>query len=268
VTKTIAVANQKGGVGKTTTSLNLARALADEGTSKVLLVDLDPQASLTIGLKVESHNLPATIYDLLLETQADLSATRLIHPTNEPGVHLLPSNIDLARAEIELITQINREQALARVLATLDGGYDFILLDCPPSLGLLTTNALSAADELLIPVALDYLTFRALKHLLATVDAIRRKVNPRLTIGGFAATMRHSRTGHDREILGQLNAAFPGLVYQSVIPYSVKAKESVAKGQSIFSYDPQSTVADAYRDLAREILSRAPVSAKEIASHA
>lgn len=257
MTKTIAVANQKGGVGKTTTCLNLARALADEGRSKVLLVDLDPQASLTVGLKVESHNLPATIYDLLLETLPELTATRLIHPTTERGVHLLPANIDLSRAEIELITQINREQALARALAPLDGGYEFILLDCPPSLGLLTTNALSAADEILIPVALDYLTFRALKHLLTTVDTIQRKVNPRLKIGGFLPSMNHNRTAHDRDILEQLRAAFPDRVYQSIIPYSVRAKESVANGQSIFSYDPQSNVAEAYRALAKEIVNHA-----------
>lgn len=252
MTRIIAIANQKGGVGKTTTTLNIGHALAEDGSTKVLLCDLDPQASLTTLLGVEAHSLPASVYDLLVE-RPDVSADQVIRTTSMAGVSLLPSTIDLSKAESELLAEPGRDHLLAGVLGQFRNQYDFILCDCPPSLGLLTSNVLAAADEVLVPMSSDFLALRALEHLLANVEKIRRRVNPSLKTGGILVTMHQQRTSHARAILDALRAAHPELVFDSVIPYSVRAKDSVASGVSALSYDPQGPVAEAYRGVAKEI---------------
>lgn len=252
----IAIANQKGGVAKTTTCLNLGHALSERGR-RVLLVDLDPQASLTISLGVDVRELSATIYDVLLATNPDLSVKDIIQDTTIKGVSLAPASIDLSKAEMDLFSEMNRERALKDALKPVQSAYDYILIDCPPSLGLLTTNALAAADQVLIPLQSDYLAMRGAELLLSTIEKVRRKLNPKLELLGVLATMHDARTSHSRDVLKEVRAAFGDRTFQSVIPYSVRAKESVVSGQSILQYDGKSKLARAYRALAEEIIAYA-----------
>ena len=255
-TRTIAVANQKGGVGKSTTCLNLSHALAELGYH-VLLVDLDPQSSLTISVGLDLRDLTATIYDILLETTPGIETKDVIRSTQMNGVDIIPSTIDLAKAEMELFSEMNRERVLREGLAKVITPYDYVLIDCPPSLSLLTTNALAAADSVLIPLQSDYLAMRGAELLQATIDKVRRKLNPDLALLGVLITMFDSRTSHSRDVLREVQSAFGHQAFKSVIRYSVRAKESVVTGQSILSYDSRSPLAEAYRALANEIIAYA-----------
>jgi chromosome partitioning protein len=264
MTRVIAVANHKGGVGKTTTTFNLAGLYAGEG-KRVLACDLDPQASLTklFGFKPESLNL--TIADLLLRT--DVGAA-VIQRTSIPGISLIPSNAALASAEKQLIPRMNRERVLGRALQPLLAEFDYVLLDCPPALDLLNTNGLAAADEVLVPLESSSIALQALPEFLKTVEDIQREVNPGLHVGRIFITKPQRNTGHSQEVLRAVLAQFPGKVSQVLIPLSVLAKDSAAARKPIFSYDPKSAVAEAYRSLANEIMSTHEPNEQEITTHA
>jgi chromosome partitioning protein len=249
----VAIANQKGGVAKTTTCLNLGHALSERGR-KVLLCDLDPQSSLTISVGLDVRELTATIYDILLGTKADLALSDVIRSTRMKNVDIAPASIDLSKAEMELFSEMNRERALKDALKSVQGSYDYVLIDCPPSLGLLTTNALAAADSVLIPLQSDYLAMRGAQLLQSTIDKVRKKLNPKLELLGVLVTLYDRRTSHSRDVLREVQTAFGDQTFKSVIPYAVGAKESVVAGKSILEYDGKSTVARAYRALADEVL--------------
>jgi chromosome partitioning protein len=249
----LAMCNQKGGVGKTTSTINLGAALAEWGR-RVLLVDFDPQGALSVGLGVNPHDLDRTIYNVLVER--DVAVDDVLLKTNTPGMDLLPSNIDLSAAEIQLVNEVAREQVLARVLAPVLPDYDVVLIDCQPSLGLLTINALTAADSVIIPLECEFFALRGVALLMQTVDKVRERLNPRLEVEGILATMYDPRTLHSREVLSRVVEAFGDRVFHTVIGRTVRFPETTVVGEPITTYASSSVGARAYRELAKEVLAR------------
>jgi chromosome partitioning protein len=251
--RVIAMCNQKGGVGKTTTTINLGASLAEYGR-KVLLVDFDPQGSLSVGLGLNPHEQELSIYNLLM--QRDVRFQDVIVETSVPGVDLLPSNIDLSAAEVQLVHEVAREQTLARVLQDARNEYDVILIDCQPSLGLLTVNALTAADGVIVPLECEYFALRGVALLKGTIDKVRERLNPRLQVDGVLGTMFDGRTLHAREVMERLVEAWGDDVFHTVIRRTVKFSDSTVAGEPITSYASDSPGAAAYRTLAKEVLFR------------
>ena len=250
-----AMANQKGGVGKTTTTINLGAALAETGR-RVLLVDFDPQGSMSVGMGVNPHTMDVSIYNLLFAK--DIDAHDVVMATNVEGLDMLPANIDLSAAEPQLVSEVAREQTLRRVLAKVWGDYDIILIDCAPSLGLLTVNALTAADKVLIPLECEFFALRGVALLTDTIDKVRDRLNPDLEVLGIVGTMYDGRTLHSREVLERVVEAFGDLVFHTVIRRTVKFPETTVAGEPITTYASNSGGAAAYRSLAREVLARCP----------
>lgn len=256
----IAVVNQKGGTGKTTTCENLGIGLANKG-KKVLLVDTDPQGSLTIALgNPRPDDLPVTLTDLMakiMQDQPPLPKEGIL--SHEEGVDLVPANITLSGLEVSLVNAMSRETILKQYLETVKGQYDYILLDCMPSLGMLTVNALAASDQVLIPVQANYLSAKGLEQLLQTVNKVKRQINPKLRIEGILLTMVDSRTNYAKEISTLIRDTYGSKlkVYDADIPRSVRAAEISAEGVSIFKHDPGGKVAEAYRSLTKEVLQNA-----------
>jgi chromosome partitioning protein len=249
----LALCNQKGGVGKTTSTINLGAALAEWGR-RVLLVDFDPQGALSVGLGVNPLQLDRTVYNLLMERDVDVHDVML--KTEVPGMDLLPSNIDLSAAEVQLVNEVAREQTLARVLKPVMDDYDVILVDCQPSLGLLTVNALTAADGVIIPLECEFFALRGVALLIQTIEKIRERLNPQLELEGILATMYDARTLHGREVLARVVEAFGDRVFHTVINRTVRFPETTVAGEPITSYASSSGGARAYRELAKEVLAR------------
>ncbi|MFT4086605.1 MAG: ParA family protein [Gordonia sp. (in: high G+C Gram-positive bacteria)] len=249
----IAMCNQKGGVGKTTSTINLGAALAEAGR-RVLLVDLDPQGALSAGLGVPHHELDETVHNLLVPPYA--STDDVLMKTRVEGLDLLPSNIDLSAAEIQLVTEVGREQALARALHPVADRYDYILIDCQPSLGLLTVNALACADNVLIPMECEYFSLRGLALLTDTIEKVRERLNFRLELGGILVTMFDARTLHSREVMARVVEVFGDSVFDNVINRTVRFPETSVAGEPITSWAPKSSGAEAYRAVAREVIAR------------
>jgi chromosome partitioning protein len=249
----IAMCNQKGGVGKTTTTINLGAALAELGR-RTLLVDFDPQGALSVGLGIQAQQLDVTIYNLLIERGHDVNA--VVQRTKVDGLDVLPANIDLSAAEVQLVSEVAREQILARVLRPVLDDYDVVLIDCQPSLGLLTVNALTAAHGVIIPLECEFFAMRGVALLVETIEKITDRLNPRLEIDGILATMYDGRTLHSREVVASVVDHFGEQVFHTVISRTVKFPDASLAAEPITTYDATHKGADSYRQLARELIAR------------
>ncbi len=249
----VAVCNQKGGVGKTTTTINLGAALAEQGR-RVLLVDFDPQGALSVGLGIQPHDIEATVYNLLMERGT--TAHDVLIKTAVQGMDLMPSNIDLSGAEVQLVHEVGREYVLGGALEEVAPEYDVIMIDCQPSLGLLTINALACAAGVLIPLECEYFAMRGVALLMETIEKVSRRLNPSLEVDGVLATMFDSRTLHTREVLANIVNGFGDKVFHTVINRTVRFPDATVAGEPITRFDSGSMGASSYRELAKEVLER------------
>lgn len=249
----ISMCNQKGGVGKTTSSINLGAALAETGR-RVLPVDLDPQGALSAGLGIQSYELDTTIYNLLVDTS--VSVDEVIVHTHTENLDVIPANIDLSAAEIQLVSEVGREQALYRAIYPVMDRYDYILVDCQPSLGLLTVNALACSDGVIIPMECEFFSMRGLALLTDTMDKVRARLNPRLSLTGILVTLYDGRTLHARDVMSRLMEAFGNAVFETVITRTVRFPETSVAGEPIITWASSSPGAQQYRQLAAEVIER------------
>lgn len=248
--RTIAVANQKGGVGKTTTTINLSAALAEQG-KKVLLVDLDPQGNATSGVGVDKRELENTVYELI---SGRITLEECLIETDFLNLSVLPANINLSGAEIDLIDMEDREYYLKEILAPVKDDYDFILIDCPPSLNMLTVNAMTAADTVLVPIQCEYYALEGLSQLIHTINLVKRKLNPDLRMEGVVFTMYDARTKLSMQVVENVKQTLKENIYNTIIPRSIKLAEAPSYGMPITAYAPTSPGADSYRLLAMEVI--------------
>lgn len=249
----ISMVNQKGGVGKTTSTINLGAALAEYGR-KVLLVDFDPQGALSAGFGANPHELDLTVYNVMMDRKVDIHD--VIQRTDVENIDLLPANIDLSAAEVQLVNEVAREQVLASALRTVENDYDVILIDCQPSLGLLTVNALTASHGVIIPLICEFFALRAVALLVDSIEKVQDRLNPKLQVDGVLATMFDARTLHSKEVLTRIIDAFGDKVFDTVIKRTVKFPDASVSAESILSYASNHPGAEAYRQLARELIAR------------
>ena len=253
MTNVISIVNQKGGVGKTTTTVNLSAYLAQHG-EKVLVIDMDPQGNATSGYGFDKSALETSVYDLLVN---DTPITEVIQSTNRENIDMCPTNINLVGAEVELVSAMSRETILKRAVDTISENYDFILIDCPPSLGLLTLNALAASTDVIVPIQGEYYALEGLTQLIDTINLVRKHLNPTIGIFGVVITMFDGRTQLTRQVTEEVRKYFGEKVFNTVIPRNIRLAEAPSYGKTIVEYDPKSRGGHAYNDLAIEVITRA-----------